>query len=132
MWDRVRPHLTQHGVFERIENGVLNGMADVHFCLAAVPGWIELKVPGRFPMKLKGWRKEQIVWTVRRCWHSDRCFGLIQDREGRLLLLRFTREGIDAIKDINEVPLVTLEQRAIYIADSPIMVAGLHHALAEA
>lgn len=31
--------------FERVENGMVDGMPDVNYCLAGAEGWIELKAP---------------------------------------------------------------------------------------
>ena len=121
MWDNVRPYLVPHGVWERVENGVLAGMADVSFCAFGSAGWIELKAPGRFPMRLKGWRKEQIAWTVKRCWHGDRCFGLIKTPNG-LIVLRFDK---DNVRDVNELTLSSLEERAIYRASGPLLMTEL-------
>lgn len=45
-WNRIVEALWHHTrVLERVENGMLDGMPDSHYCLESEPGWMELKCP---------------------------------------------------------------------------------------
>lgn len=67
--NKTLPHFS---VLDRVENGVLAGMADVNYCIRGVEGWIELKcveMPKRFDTRVlgdKGLNLEQINWHLKR------------------------------------------------------------------
>ena len=43
---RLREHVCRpEDRFERVENGLVDGMPDVNYCLAGCEGWIEIKCP---------------------------------------------------------------------------------------
>jgi len=67
---KILPHFT---LLERVENGVLAGMADVNYVIRGVEGWIELKavdLPKRDSTPVlgpkQGLNKDQINWHLSR------------------------------------------------------------------
>ena len=68
----IRKTLPHFSVLDRIENGVLTGMADVNYCIRGHEGWIELKaveLPKRActaVLGARGLNKEQINWHLAR------------------------------------------------------------------
>lgn len=66
--------------FERVENGMVDGMPDVNYCLAACEGWIELKapkVPALGATRLLGgsepFKVEQANWFLKQRRARGRC-----------------------------------------------------------
>jgi hypothetical protein len=69
----VKKQLPHFALMERVENGVLVGMADVNYVIRGVEGWIELKaveLPKRQGTPVlgpkQGLNKEQINWHLKR------------------------------------------------------------------
>ena len=62
----------QFSILERVENGVLDGMADVNYVIRGVEGWIEMKaaeIPKRSSTPIlgsEGMRISQINWHLQR------------------------------------------------------------------
>lgn len=52
LWTRMRVACIEAaggGRWERVENGIVDGMPDVNFCVKGVEGWVELKVARELP-----------------------------------------------------------------------------------
>lgn len=73
LWQRVRPRLTQYGIFvERIENVVNFGTPDAHALVNGRATWIELKMQPDIPKrartallgKKKGANRDQRNWHL--------------------------------------------------------------------
>lgn len=81
---KALPHFT---LIERVENGLVDGMADVNYVIRGVEGWVELKdrddgAPTRdsTPVLIakNGIRREQENWHLRRSQKMGRTFILIR------------------------------------------------------
>lgn len=87
--NRLRPLLIKEcqltrmrGHFERVENAVATGTPDVDFCIAGVPGKIELKYTNYHPVRPgtpvlgrgNGLRRSQVVWIARRLYAGGTVF----------------------------------------------------------
>lgn len=70
--DGIKKTLPNFSLLDRVENGVLDGMADVNYVIRGVEGWIELKavaLPTRENTPVlgdKGMRPAQVNWHLRR------------------------------------------------------------------
>jgi len=71
--DGVRKTLPAFSIMERVENGVLAGMADVNYVIRGVEGWIELKavdLPKRDGTPVLG--PKDGLSTAQKNWHMQR------------------------------------------------------------
>lgn len=88
-WSVIQPKLAPYGVFERIENPLVPGMADLSYCIRGVEGWAELKHVDQWPtsrLKLPHFSKEQHEWHLNRAKHGSRTCLLIQVARDYLII----------------------------------------------
>jgi len=101
--------------FERVENGLGEGMPDVNYCMEGAEGWIELKAPN-LPARattplLKSQHQlsqAQVNWFIRQKQARGRAFLYIATTSDLLLIKRD-----DVVKHglmLNELPLEELKQ----------------------
>lgn len=110
--------------FERVENGMIDGMPDVNYCLAGAEGWLEIKAPkvpklgatrllgGSEPFKV-----DQANWFLRQRRARGRC-ALFVATEALLLLI----PGDDAARlgiKLNEFSLDELRMHACWWSEVP-------------
>jgi hypothetical protein len=79
---KIKPH---YSLVERVENGVVAGMADVNYVICGCEGWIELKAvefPARRGTRVLGPKQglapEQINWHLARGAMGSRTFVLVK------------------------------------------------------
>jgi hypothetical protein len=94
VFKRLRERITRpEDRFERVENGMIDGMPDVNYCLAGAEGWLELKAP-KLPKhgatRLLGGSEEfkvsQANWFLRQSKARGRCALFIATNEMLLLI----------------------------------------------
>lgn len=108
--------------FERVENGMVDGMPDVNYCMAGAEGWIELKapkVPKLGATRLLGGSEEfkvaQANWFLRQVRARGRCCLFIATDVALLAIPGKTAAHM-GIK-INELSLDELRMIAGWSAD---------------
>lgn len=111
--------------FERVENGMIDGMPDVNYCIAGAEGWLELKAPkvpklgatrllgGSEPFKV-----DQANWFLRQRRARGRCALFIATDVALLLIPGDTAARL-GIK-LNEFSLDELRMHSDWTADLPI------------
>lgn len=84
--NKVKPIFRYRLHMNRVENSVLEGMADVEGCLEGRQFWIELKTcarPSNPSTKIKPkFQPKQVPWLKRRCRAEGRAFVLVQVGSG--------------------------------------------------
>ena len=112
--------------FERVENGLGEGMPDVNYCIEGADGWIELKAP-KLPARastplLKSQHpisQEQVNWFIRQKQARGRAFLYIATHTHALLIGR--NEVVSNGVQLNELPLHTLVSRvALWSSSVPV------------
>jgi len=93
LWDTMKVNRPMQVGLERVENGVLSGMPDVHGVARGVTVWFELKVL-RYPkrdsthlFKKQTLRKAQVAWHRVYAAHGGRSYILVRDQHRQLYLI---------------------------------------------
>jgi hypothetical protein len=110
--------------FERVENGMVDGMPDVNYCLAKREGWIEIKAPKTPKLgasRLLGASEEfkvaQANWFLRQTRAGGRC-ALFIATEGALLAVPGNVAAREGIK-LNAYSLDELRMYSEWSVDLP-------------
>lgn len=114
-----RASLRSH--FERIENLVGVGTPDVDYCIAGVPGKIELKYTPGDPARpttavlgrTHGMRRSQIVWAVRRMMAGGRVL-LCVGSPLRVWVLRLETRTPEQMRDIEMMGADQLTRECVW------------------
>lgn len=88
LWNRLKDIVRGQslpGRWERVENGVVDGMPDANFCVLGNEGWIELK-HGKIPAKKdtivfksqRGLTQEQVNWHFNQTKNGGKSWVLVQ------------------------------------------------------
>lgn len=126
VFKRLRERITRpEDRFERVENGMIDGMPDVNYCLAGCEGWLELKAP-RLPKhgatRLLGgsepFKVDQANWFLRQTRARGRC-GLFIATNDLLLLIPGSTAGRQGIA-LNELSLQELHMLASWSSPVPV------------
>lgn len=112
--DGIAKTLPQYSLLERVENGIVDGMADVNYVIRGSEGWIELKAAHALPKrkgtpvlpKGEGVRLEQINWHMKRQVLGGNTWFFVSVKPYRWLI-----SGAYA-RLINEWDVDTMTQRA--------------------
>jgi len=117
LWGTVRDRLARDGVWDRVENRVLRGMADTNYLVKGVEGWVELKHRDAWPARAGGtvtlehftsWQRE---WLRTRWLNGGHAYMLLYIQRARTYLLfdGFTASqivGLDTRAEHERVALV--------------------------
>jgi hypothetical protein len=83
LFARLRPHLAAWGEYDRVENTVGSGMADIYYNIGGHTGWIETKVAkGDLIM----FEKFQLNWIRKHHRQGARLFVMVLDKQGAIHL----------------------------------------------
>ena len=107
-WEQMRQHLPID-YMERVENGVNNGMPDVHFLESGLSGWMELKAEEKFPSKID-FQPGQPIWLDQYCKMGGTAFIVLHVKETGTI---YIWEGLDAM---------TLKEKGGTMITTPILV----------
>lgn len=115
--------------FERVENGLVDGMPDVNYCLSGVEGWIELKAPklpalgaSRLLGASEPLKPDQANWFLRQTRARGRCT-LFVATSTTLLAIPGAIVGREGIK-LNDLSLDELRMYSGWQQDLPVDVTG--------
>jgi hypothetical protein len=113
--------------FERMENGLVDGMPDVTFCMAGAEGWIEIKAPrepARPTTALFGAGNHQVSveqcnWMLKQTQAGGWCWLFIATEE-RLVLVNGSQVGRLGVK-INTLTAHEIERISDWKAQVPVL-----------
>jgi hypothetical protein len=111
--------------FERVENGMVDGMPDVNYVIAKREGWLELKAPklpklgaSRLLGASEPFKVDQANWFLKQARAGGRCALFIATQKALLAIPGSVaaREGIK----LNEYSLDELRMYAEWSTDLPV------------
>lgn len=127
VYRRLKDRITRpEDRFERVENGLVNGMPDVNYCFAGTEGWIEIKAPeepARPTTALFGAGNhtvsvEQCNWMLKQSQARGRSYLFIAT-QARLVLLQGEEVGKRG-QQINKMTAHEIERIAIWKTQMPV------------